>query len=159
LFTDKYSKLTKDPAGTKTEIKLFEDKIAWETDKMYKFKNIKSYQKGTATEPTEGDEVWKDIQWTDMEDDHFIVWMRYAGLPTFRKLWARIEEPLTVGDYSIIIDNYYDVEPFEGKKSIVFSTTNSLGGKSYKLAICFFIAGGFTALYFFYLLFKINQSR
>merc|ERR1712166_750688 len=112
------------------------------------------------------------IQWINMKDidttkngandfggEHFIVWMRYAGLPTFRKLYARITENVPKGKYTMKIDNKFDVAPFEGKKSIVFSTTNSLGGKSYKLAICFFIAGGFTALYFFYLLFKINQSK
>lgn len=110
-----------------------------------------------------------------MKNEHFIVWMRYAGLPTFRKLWGRImdskaiaeagitdgefKDGLEAGSYTMMIENNYDVEPFEGQKSIVFSTTNSLGGKSYKLAICFFIAGAFTALYFFFLLFKIYQAK
>lgn len=57
------------------------------------------------------------------------------------------------------IDNNFDVAPFEGKKSIVFSTTNSLGGKSYKLAYCFFAAGAFSAGYFIYLIFKIMKSK
>ena len=87
-----------------------------------------------------------------------MVWMRYAGLPTFRKLWARIpDQDLEAGSYEMTIDSKFDVKPFEGKKYIVFSTTNSLGGKSYKLATCFFIAGGFSAAYFCYLVFKINQ--
>ena len=30
----------------------------------------------------------------DMTDEHFIVWMRTAGLPNFRKLWGKIEEDL-----------------------------------------------------------------
>jgi len=85
--------------------------------------------------------------------------MRYAGLPTFRKLWARITQDIEVGEYQININSDFNVKPFEGDKSIVFSTTNSLGGKSYKLATCFFIAGTFTALYFFFLLFKIYQSK
>lgn len=96
-----------------------------------------------------------------MTNEHFIVWMRYAGLPTFRKLWGRLmttdlEKGVT---YSITIENKFDVEPFEGSKSIVFSTTNSLGGKSYKLAWCFFIAGAFTAMYFCFLIFKIMQLK
>ena len=50
---------------------------------------------------------WYDVQWLDMEDgkfhlflifiEHFIVWMRTAGLPNFRKLWGKIEEDLTEG--------------------------------------------------------------
>jgi len=34
---------------------------------------------------------WTDIQWTNMTDEHFMVWMRAAGLPNFRKLYGRIE--------------------------------------------------------------------
>lgn len=34
-----------------------------------------------------------------MEDEHFIVWMRMAGLPNFRKLWGRIEGGLEKGKY------------------------------------------------------------
>lgn len=132
---------------------------------------MKEYKKGTATKATTGVDAWKDVQWTDMEDEHFIVWMRYAGLPTFRKLWGRVQkdfnaatkigvdDDLTAGDYTITITNQYDVAPFEGKKSIVFSNTNSLGGKSYKLAYCFFIAGGFTAAYFCFLMFKMYKSK
>jgi hypothetical protein len=29
-----------------------------------------------------------------MTDEHFIVWMRTAGLPNFRKLWGRIDNGL-----------------------------------------------------------------
>ncbi len=31
------------------------------------------------------------------QNQHFIVWMRPAAQPTFRKLWAVIEEPLLAG--------------------------------------------------------------
>jgi len=40
-----------------------------------------------------------------VEDEHFIVWMRTAGLPTFRKLYARIDEPLAAGTYTVQISN------------------------------------------------------
>jgi hypothetical protein len=32
-----------------------------------------------------------------MTDEHFIVWMRTAGLPNFRKLWGRIDNTLIPG--------------------------------------------------------------
>jgi len=38
-----------------------------------------------------------------MEDQHFIVWMRTAGLPDFRKLWGKIdsEDGLKAGKYQL----------------------------------------------------------
>jgi hypothetical protein len=39
------------------------------------------------------------------EDQHFVVWMRSAGLPSFRKLYARINEPLPAGTYTVRVSN------------------------------------------------------
>jgi hypothetical protein len=44
--------------------------------------------------------------------EHFIVWMRTAGLPNFRKLWGRIDGTLEAGVYQMDIMNEYDVQPF-----------------------------------------------
>lgn len=81
-----------------TTIPINEKNIAWDADKQYRFSNM--------------DGSWKDVQWTDMEDEHFIVWMRTAGLPTFRKLWGRIEQDLQPGTYSVSISNNFEVRPF-----------------------------------------------
>ena len=43
---------------------------------------------------------------------HFIVWMRTAGLPNFRKLWGKITEDLQPGEYYLMIGNNYEVKPF-----------------------------------------------
>ena len=77
----------------------------------------------------------------DLTDEHFIVWMRTAGLPNFRKLWARIDSDLSAGEYLMTIKNNYDVSGFEGSKSFVLSTTNALGGKNYFLAVCYIVVG------------------
>jgi hypothetical protein len=45
--------------------------------------------------------------------------MRTAGLPTFRKLWGKINETLALGTYELVIQNNYNVSMFEGKKSFV----------------------------------------
>ena len=37
--------------------------------------------------------------------EHFVVWMRTAGLPDFRKLWGKIESDLSAGDYNLTISN------------------------------------------------------
>lgn len=39
------------------------------------------------------------------EDEHFVVWMRSAGLPTFRKLFAKITQRLEPGEYRVQISS------------------------------------------------------
>ena len=87
--------------------------------------------------------VNKTIQWIDMEDEHFIVWMRPAGLPNFRKLWGRIEDyDLKKGDkLSITIENNYNVTHYDGDKSIILSTTNQFGGNNTFLGVSFIVVG------------------
>ena len=60
--------------------------------------------------------------------EHFIVWMRTAGLPNFRKLYGKIDKDLKAGTYYLHVNNNYDVSSFNGNKSFVMSTTNILGG-------------------------------
>jgi hypothetical protein len=85
----------------------------------------------------------------DMKRQHFIVWMRTAGLPNFRKLWGRIDTPLEKGDYYLKIQNNYEVKPFQGQKSFVVSTTNALGGKNYFLAVCYITVGTLCMMFAF----------
>ena len=84
----------------------------------------------------------KEKQWIDIEDEHFLVWMRPAGLPNFRKLWGRIETDIKKGDkIEIEIENNYDVEKNIFGKSIVLSTTNEFGGKNTFLGVSFIVVG------------------
>ena len=41
-----------------------------------------------------------------------MVWMQTAGLPTFRKVWGKIEGNLGKGEYVMQIENNYNVEKF-----------------------------------------------
>ena len=106
------------------EIKVNQNNIAFPKDKEL-YKNAK-----------------KEKQWIDIEDEHFLVWMRPAGLPNFRKLWGRIEKDLKTGDnITIEIENNYDVEENIFRKSIVLSTTNEFGGKNTFLGVSFIVVG------------------
>jgi hypothetical protein len=90
----------------------------------------------------------------DPEDEHFIVWMRTAGLKTFRKLWGKIEgRRLKKGTYYIKIVNNYNVEPFGGTKSIILSVPSSMGGKNNFLMIFIYLSAflTFTIAIIFYL--------
>lgn len=95
----------------------------------------------------------------DVENEHFIVWMRTAGLPNFRKLWGRIEGTLKAGSYKVSITNNYDVSPYDGAKYFVLSTTNALGGKNYFLAICYLVVGGLCILFAFIFLIAFIRKR
>lgn len=99
--------------------------IAWKAD-LDKFYNNADYM---------------TTQWTDVEDPNFIVWMRTAGLPNFRKLYGVINEDLQSGIYQLVINSAYDVASFNGKKSFVLATTNSLGGQNYFMAIAYIVVG------------------
>ena len=91
--------------------------------------------------------------WTNTTNEHFMVWMRTAGLPNFRKLWGRINSDLKAGKYIIEIENNYSVKKFEGEKYFVLSTVNAFGGKNYFLGISYICVGGIClimALLFFF---------
>ena len=105
-------------------INVNEKDIAWKADKELKYKNI-------------------DLQWIDMTDEHFIVWMRPAGLPNFRKLWGRItDKDLKAGDeIEVEIQNKFDVSSFNGKKYLILSTVNAFGGKNSFLGISYIVLG------------------
>ena len=112
------------------EININETNIAWEKDKKL-FKNTNLSK-----------------QWINVENEHFIVWMRPAGLPDIKKLWGKIENKnLKKGDkLEITVINNYDVDMFNGNKSIILNTINVFGGNNTFLGICFVVVGGISLL-------------
>ena len=110
--------------------------------------------------------VDRSKQWTDIENEHFIVWMRPSPLPNFRKLWGRIEEQIDIGSTLIVeIKNNYDISKListpEAKKYLVITTVNSFGGKNTFLAIGCLILGGICIILgiIFFIGFKIRAKK
>jgi len=160
VFTDSY-KLelitdAKTTPVTKTTIDIDQTGIAWQSDIDYKFKN--------QLNDDEGKSEWMKQQWINVEQEHFIVWMRTAGLPNFRKLWGKINTTLKESkDYELTIQNNYKVDAFSGNKSFVLSTTNMLGGQNYFLAICYIVVGAlclvFAIIFFVAYIRKSNMEK
>lgn len=66
-----------------------------------------------------------------VESGHFIVWMRVAGLPSFRKLWGRLDTPLPAGSVlEVHFQDSFEVREFGGRKALVVSTSSVLGGRN-----------------------------
>lgn len=78
--------------------------------------------------------------------------MRTAALPSFRKLYGRIEEDLEADDVVVVkLMNNYNTYSFGGKKKLVLSTSNWLGGKNDFLGASYIVVGSsciFIALVF-----------
>lgn len=92
-----------------------------------------------------------------MMNEHFIVWMRTAGLPEFRKLYGRIEKGIPADTtVTFEVTNNFAVSAFDGEKTLVITTLSSMvGGKNPFLGLAYIMVGAFCVL--LALLFGVKQ--
>ncbi|XP_065871934.1 ALA-interacting subunit 5-like [Euphorbia lathyris] len=143
LFNDTYGFKMDDKA-------LFVDKknIAWKSDKDHKFGSDiypKNFQTGGLIG---GKHLNASIPLSEQED--LMVWMRTAALPTFRKLYGRIERDLEANDIiEVDIENNYNSYGYGGKKKLVLSTTTWIGGKNDFIGIAYLLVGSLNLFFAF----------
>ncbi|KAG8381499.1 hypothetical protein BUALT_Bualt06G0128200 [Buddleja alternifolia] len=115
--------------------------IAWKSDKEHKFsKHV--YPQNFQTGPYIGG---GKLNWTIplSEQEDLLVWMRPAAVPSFRKLYGRIETDLEANDMlRVVIENNYNTYTFSGKKKLILSTTTWIGGKCDFMGLVYILVGG-----------------
>lgn len=123
--------------GSPIPMKESAEDIVWPQSIISKYKNPQSKNP---------EDLNRLNQWLDksifpkqIEDPHFIVWMRDAALPDFKKLYG-ILESVTL-PFTVEIDNRYPVSAMGGEKYIVITNTKWIGGKNDFLAIVLLVLG------------------
>ncbi|XP_075481759.1 putative ALA-interacting subunit 2 isoform X2 [Primulina tabacum] len=135
VFNDSYTFFR----GT-DELKVNRKNIAWKSDREHKFgKEVYPFNFQNRS-LIGGSNLDTNIPLSDQED--LIVWMRTAALPTFRKLYGKIEDDLDADDIILVqLLNNYNTYSFSGSKKLVLSTSNWLGGRNNFLGMAYISIG------------------
>ncbi|XP_020586566.1 putative ALA-interacting subunit 2 isoform X4 [Phalaenopsis equestris] len=119
--------------------------ISWKSDRDHKFGNDVypfNFQNDTLIGGGKLDPSIPQLS----EQEDLIVWMRVAALPNFRKLYGVIENDIDADEViTIQLSNNYNTYSFGGKKKLVLTTSNWLGGKNNFLGLSY-IATGFCSI-------------
>lgn len=134
-----------------SSITFSEPGIAWDSDAQ-KYKKT-AYSYNDVVPPPNwisrfpGGVYTEDLPPPDLSaDEHLQVWMRTAGLPSFRKLYGRYDQKFPKGTYEVDIDWNFNTTLYKGQKLLVLSTVSFLGGKNPYLGYAYLTLGALCVL-------------
>lgn len=112
MFNDTFS--LESSKGKKIEI--LETEIARKIDVENNYKNSLNY---------------KNTQWLDKENEHFMNWMKMETFPKFLKKWGRIESDISEGRYTLTITKNWGKENWEVKRSFILAKGSTVGKQKF----------------------------
>eukprot|EP00536_Pseudo-nitzschia_multiseries_P008386 jgi/Psemu1/319374/estExt_fgenesh1_pm.C_2110011 len=79
-----------------------------------------------------------------VRNEHFVVWMRVAATPNFKKLYGYFEQTIPAGTMlEFNVNMNYVVESFEGTKALTLTTNSMWGTKNPNIGITVYAIGYF----------------
>jgi hypothetical protein len=82
-----------------------------------------------------------------VKNEHFINWMRTAGLPHFRKLYGKLDTDFNAGDsITFNIETNFQVTNFGGTKTLVMTNLAAFGGRNSALGTSYLALGSISLI-------------
>ncbi|KAH8059951.1 aminophospholipid transmembrane transporter [Aureococcus anophagefferens] len=164
FFSDTFT--VSSPAG----LEMKEEKIAWWSDRSHKFiqPDTFEYRTGIPEADVEGclnappydtktpcaDSRPDKFQYlyetypdnisplVGVEDEHFMVHMRTAALPHFRKLYGKISTDVEKGEsVTFAVESRFWVRKFGGDKYLTMTTLSNFGGADHFTSVAYIVVG------------------
>ena len=127
-----------------SDIAINETNIAWEVDRQFKFVNPEDYPEGCGTKGYCLYQMHPDIVTREegVTNEHYMVWMRLNALPTFRKLYGRIDRDIPAGtDVFLRVESRFPVWSFNGTKTIILASESWTGANMMGFGVIYMSCG------------------
>jgi hypothetical protein len=127
-----------------SDVTINETNIAWEVDRQFKFVNPEGYPEGCGTKGYCLYQMHPDIVTREegVTNEHYMVWMRLNALPTFRKLYGRIDRDIPAGtDVFLRVESRFPVWSFNGTKTIILASESWTGANMMGFGVIYMSCG------------------